>query len=81
MKRNGYTSDGYAGGGQGQYVHQAAGDGEVIDITYNVVDKGQGGSTAVQNVAAPMSTSGVTHQVCGNNHYLFLAVRLTNDLF
>lgn len=63
MKRDGYTSDGYSGGGQGQYVHQAAGDGEVIDITYNVVDKGQGGSTAVQNVAAPMSTSGMIHQV------------------
>lgn len=81
MKRDGYTSGGYAGGGQGQYVHAPAGNGEVIDITYNVVDKGQEGSTPVQNAAAPMATSGQTHQVCKNDPYLLVAVRLTEGLF
>ena len=76
MKRDGYTSDGYTGGGQGQ-----SGNGEVIDITYNVVDKGQEGSTPVQNAAAPIATSGQTHEVCENDPYLLMAVRLTEGLF
>ncbi|MCJ1466323.1 hypothetical protein MMC07_004942 [Pseudocyphellaria aurata] len=63
MKRDGYTNSGYGGGGQGQYVHEPAGNGEVIDITYNVVDKGREGSTPVQNVAASMATSGITHEI------------------
>lgn len=70
MKRDGYTGGGYAGGGQGQYVHADAGNGEVLDITYNVVDKGQEGSTPVQNAAMPMATSGVTHEVCEMIHLL-----------
>lgn len=69
MKRDGYNSDGYAGGGQGHQVHAAAGNGEVIDITYNIVDKGQQGSTPVQNAASPMATTGITHEVCGNDPY------------
>lgn len=74
MKRDAYTSDGYAGGGQGEYVHAAAGNGEVLDITYNIVDKGQAGSTPVQNAAAPMATSGMTHEVCGHNPYRLMGV-------
>lgn len=81
MKRDVYTSDGYAGGGQGEYVHAPAGNGEVLDITYNVVGKAQAGSTPVQNAAAPMATSGMTHEVCGHDPYLLMGVLLTKGLF
>lgn len=68
MKRDGYTNTGYAG------------NGEVIDITYNVVDKGQEGSTPVQNLAAPTGTpGGLTHEVRGHNPHLCIAVQLTKD--
>lgn len=77
MKRDGYTNGGYGGGGQGQYVHESAGNGEVFDITYNVVDKGHEGSTPVQNVAGSMATSGTTHEVCESDPSPFNCVRLT----
>lgn len=44
-------------------VHNAPGQGEVIDITYNIVAHEQSDSTPMQDVAAPMTTSGITHQV------------------
>lgn len=46
-----------------RHLHHAAGQGEIVDITYNIVAQEQSGSTPVQNVAAPLATSGITHQV------------------
>ena len=58
LKRHDHTGDGYSGSGYN------GGNAEVIDITYDVVPKGQDGSAPVQNVAAPM-TSGMKFVVCG----------------
>lgn len=58
MKRHGHSGNGYSSNGY------SGGNAEVIDITYDVVPKAQDGSTPVQNVAAPMSTSGMKHVVC-----------------
>lgn len=46
-----------------RHLHNAAGHGEVVDITYSIVAEEQSGSTPVQNVAAPMTNLGITHQV------------------
>lgn len=48
---------------EGRELYGTSRNDEVIDITYNVVAKEEDGSTPVQNVEAPMTSSGVTHQV------------------
>lgn len=64
MKRHDHTGNGYASNGYN------GGNAEVIDITYDVVPKGEDGSAPVQNEAAPM-TSGMKHVVRGTCPYLF----------
>lgn len=46
-----------------RHLHHGAVQGEIVDITYNIVAQEQSVSTPVQNVAAPLTTSGITHQV------------------
>lgn len=57
IKKDPYTEN------RRRHLHHAAGQSEIVDITYNIVAQEQGSSTPVQNVAAPMTTSGITHQV------------------
>lgn len=50
-------------GDRRRHLHSVAGQDEVIDITYNIVAQKESGTTPVQDVASPMTTSGITHQV------------------
>lgn len=50
-------------GDRRRHLHNVAGQDEVIDITYKIVAQKQSGTTAVQDVASPVTTSGITHQV------------------
>ena len=50
-------------GDRRRHLHNVAGQGEVIDITYNIVAQEQSGTTPVYDVASPLTTSGITHQV------------------
>lgn len=50
-------------GDRRRHLHNVAGKGEVVDLTYNIVAHEQSGSTPVQDVASPVTTSGITHQV------------------
>ena len=50
-------------GDRRRHLHNVAGQDEVIDITYNIVAQKQSGTTTVQDVPSPMTTSGITHQV------------------
>lgn len=57
IRRDPHTED------RRRHLHNAAGQGEIIDVSFNIVTQEQSRSTPVQNVAAPMPTSGITHQV------------------
>lgn len=57
IKRDPFTED------RRRHLHNAAGQGEVVDITFNIVAQEKSGSSPVQDIAAPMTTSGITHQV------------------
>lgn len=61
-KENGQVAD-MAPGAQGLNVNTGGGKDEVIKLSINIIEKGQGGNRPVQFIGEPTMPPGKTHQV------------------